>query len=86
MRTRRNFEGFYDDLSIDDDVNAFWTSARESFTKTGGYGRMAVYPNYARGDEGVEGWFGDSVPKLMDVKQKFDPKGMFSVHNPVPLK
>ncbi|KAF2172597.1 hypothetical protein M409DRAFT_62371 [Zasmidium cellare ATCC 36951] len=81
-----NFEGFYEDRSLDDDVNEFWTSAREAFTKTGGYGRLSVYPNYARGDEGAEAWYGESLPRLQEVKQKYDPEGLFSVHNPIPLR
>ena len=59
---------------------------RESFSKTSGYHHLAVYPNYARGDEGAEAWFGpENLPRLIALKQKFDPKGLFSVSNPVPL-
>ncbi|KAL9639610.1 MAG: hypothetical protein Q9204_001020 [Flavoplaca sp. TL-2023a] len=81
-----NFEGFYTDTSLDEPVNAFLTPARNAFAQVSGYGRLAVFPNYARGDEGPEAWYGsDNLPRLAAIKQKYDPKERFSVHLPVPL-
>ena len=84
--TCRNFEGFYTNTSLDEPVNAFLTAARDNFTKVNGYGRLAVYPNYARGDEGPEAWFGPgNLPRLAAVKRRYDPEERFSNHIPVPL-
>ncbi|KAL8992184.1 MAG: hypothetical protein Q9169_007296 [Polycauliona sp. 2 TL-2023] len=82
-----NFEGFYTDTDLDEPVNAFLGPAREEFAKVGGYGRLAVYPNYARGDEGAEAWYGaENLPRLAAIKRKYDPKERFSLHVPVPLQ
>lgn len=83
----RNFEGFYDDHALDEPVNAFWAPARTKFAETSGYDRLVVYPNYARGDEGPEAWYGAvNLPRLIALKRQFDPSELFSVNNPVPLR
>lgn len=80
----RNFEGFYADVSLDDAVHEFWGNARSSFAETSGYGQLRTYPNYARGDEGAEAWYGtENLERLRAAKEKFDPKGLFNVNNPV---
>lgn len=82
----RNFEGFYNDTGLDDPVNTFWAPARDEFARSSGYGRLAVYGNYARGDEGPEAWYGSkNLARLAALKQKYDPNELFSVNNPVPL-
>ena len=83
----RNFEGFYSDPNLDDVVNDFWTPARDDFAKVSGYDCLAVYVNYARGDEGPEAWYGaTNLPRLAELKRKWDPNEQFSVNNPVPLR
>ncbi|KAE8146566.1 hypothetical protein BDV25DRAFT_169796 [Aspergillus avenaceus] len=85
IKTYMNIEGFYTDPNIDDAVNRFVTPARDRFAKTSGFEDFSVYSNYARGDEGAEAWYGArKLSKLAQLKRKWDSKGLFSVHNPVP--
>ncbi|CAI7678275.1 unnamed protein product [Penicillium pancosmium] len=87
VKTYMNIEGFYPDSSLDDAVNKFATLSRQDFAKTSGFDQLAVYSNYARGDEGPIAWYGDrKLPKLSALKRKWDPEQRFSVSNPVPLQ
>jgi hypothetical protein len=36
-----------------------------------------AYANFAHGDESLEAIYGSSLPKLREVKKKWDPKGVF---------
>jgi len=82
----RNIEGFYSDTSLDDAVNAFSLSARDEFVKTSGFDRLAVYSNYAHGDEGAEAWYSvRKLARLSELKEKYDPTELFSVNLPIPL-
>ncbi|KAH8658063.1 putative FAD-dependent oxygenase [Xylariales sp. PMI_506] len=45
-----------------------------------------AYVNYAYGDEGPTGWYGSEdwrQQKLQALKQKYDPKGVFSFYAPI---
>ena len=87
VKTYMNIEGFYTDQSLDDAVNKFISPARDAFAKTSGFEHLATYSNYARGDEGPEAWYGeDKLPELSRLKRKWDPKGVFSWNNPVPMQ
>ncbi|KAL4926725.1 FAD-binding oxidoreductase [Aspergillus undulatus] len=86
VKTYMNIEGFYADSSLDDAVNEFATLGRQEFAKTSGFDQLAVYSNYARGDEGPIAWYGErKLPMLSALKRKWDPEQRFSVNNPVPL-
>lgn len=86
VKTYMNIEGFYPDSSLDDAVNEFAASARQEFAKTSGFGGLAAYSNYARGDEGPAAWYGErKLPRLSALKRKWDPYQRFSVNNRVPL-
>lgn len=85
VKTYMNIEGFYTDKTLDDAVNAFVGPARDEFAKTSGFEHLATYSNYARGDEGPEAWYGkEKLPRLVELKRKWDPEGVFSWNNPVP--
>ncbi|KAL3461912.1 hypothetical protein BJX64DRAFT_299902 [Aspergillus heterothallicus] len=87
VRTFMNIEGFYTDPGIDDAVDAFVGPARDEFAKVSGFEEFSVYSNYARGDEGAAAWYGSrKLPELARLKRKWDPKGLFSVNNPVPAE
>ncbi|EAU36707.1 predicted protein [Aspergillus terreus NIH2624] len=86
VKTYMNIEGFYADSALDDAVNEFATLGRQEFVETSGFDQLAVYSNYARGDEGPVAWYGErKLPKLSALKRKWDPEQRFSVNNPVPL-
>ena len=81
-----NIEGFYTDSGIDGAVDEFVIPARTEFIKNTGFNAFSVYPNYARGDEGPIAWYSaQNLPRLTALKQKWDPKQLFSVNYPVPL-
>ncbi|KAK3324852.1 hypothetical protein B0H66DRAFT_471114 [Apodospora peruviana] len=81
-----NMENFYSNPTHDDAINAVIVSSRAEFARTGGFGSLATYINFAHGDEGPEAWFSaEKLPKLSTLKRQWDPKGLFSWHNPVPL-
>ncbi|KAL3429585.1 hypothetical protein BDV09DRAFT_180144 [Aspergillus tetrazonus] len=87
IKTFMNIEGFYTDPGIDGAVDAFVGPARDEFAKHSGFDSYSVYSNYARGDEGAKAWYGESkLGELSRLKRKWDPNGLFSVHNPVPLE
>lgn len=83
----RNIEGFYTDSSIDDKVDKFVTAARGEFVKTSGFDSLAVYSNYAHGDESPKAWYGErKLRKLAAIKKAWDEHELFSSHLPVPLE
>ncbi|KAL2810520.1 hypothetical protein BJX63DRAFT_444698 [Aspergillus granulosus] len=85
VKTFMNIEGFYTDPGIDDAVDAFVGPARDEFASNSGFDEFTVYSNYARGDEGAGAWYGSrKLSELSRLKRKWDPKGQFSVNNPVP--
>lgn len=60
---------------------------REWCKKKGGFGGKqtgAIYINYSRGDESLEEVFGDKLPRLVQLKKKWDPSNVFAFNNPLP--
>lgn len=83
----RNIESFYTDPGNDDAINDFVTSARARFEETSGFDTLATYVNFAHGDEGPTAWYSArKLQKLSALKRQWDPKGLFSWHNPVPMR
>lgn len=82
-----NIESFYTDPGNDDAINDFVTSARARFEETSGFDTLATYVNFAHGDEGPTAWYSArKLQKLSALKRQWDPKGLFSWHNPVPMR
>lgn len=53
---------------------------------SGGRRGMRAYVNYALGDEGPAAWWSEGhVPRLVALKAKWDPQGLFGAANPIPL-
>ena len=51
-----------------------------------GFDSPAVYVNFAHGDEGPEAWYGKrNLEKLVRLKEEWDPEGLFSFYNSVPV-
>ncbi|KAI4236998.1 MAG: hypothetical protein LQ349_002185 [Xanthoria aureola] len=60
---------------------------RTAFSKTSGYNQLEVYVSYAHGDEDPAAWYGkDKLPRLVELKKKWDPKNIFRFDNPLPSK
>lgn len=65
-------------------IDPFLDSARKNFTLTSGYEHPVVYVNFAHGDEGPAAWYGErNLERLAQLKQKWDPEGLFGFSNAV---
>lgn len=58
-------------------------NARNEFQATAGTSKLSIYVNYAHGDEGPAVWYGDNLPRLQQLKKKWDPNGRFNSYNPI---
>ncbi|EEA25174.1 hypothetical protein TMatcc_006604 [Talaromyces marneffei ATCC 18224] len=66
----------------DDTVTDFAKQWVPEFTETGGFNESRVYVSYAHGDESLVEKYGKrKLPRLLDLKKKWDPKGLFSFNN-----
>lgn len=71
---------------FDDAVDRFIKPARQEFHEAMGFDQMHVYLNQAFGDEGPAAWYGaHNLPRLVALKQKWDPENKFGSGAPVPL-
>lgn len=72
--------------SLGDKIDDFALAALESFNATSGFDDdMHIYVSYAHGTEGLNPMYGaEKLPKLLELKKKWDPKGMFSYNNGLP--
>ena len=79
-------ENTYDGPDHDAEVYAFSEPLRDQLVATSGFGTLRTYINYAFGDEGPEIWYGNkSLPRLVDLKKRWDPLAKFGPGNPIPL-
>ena len=68
-------------------ANNLAVKLRSDFVATSGYSHLETYVSYAHGDEDVANTFGaDKLPRLVQLKNKWDPKQIFSHDKPIPLK
>jgi hypothetical protein len=67
-------------------ANALAESLRADFAATSGYPDLSVYVSYAHGDEKLEQIYGDSLPRLVALKKKWDPKNVFKYNNGLPTE
>jgi len=59
---------------------------RSAVQATSGFDHLAVYVNFAHGDEGPAVWYSPKkLENLTRLKRKWDPKELFSHYQPVPL-
>ncbi|KAI3327602.1 Glucooligosaccharide oxidase [Xylariaceae sp. AK1471] len=61
---------------------------REKWTSTSGYDAEngTIYVNYARGDEPLESIYGRHLPRLVSLKNKWDPHNVFRYNKPLPTR
>ncbi|KAL2825437.1 FAD-binding domain-containing protein [Aspergillus cavernicola] len=69
--------------------DAFTATAREvraTLASTSGYDDLAVYVNYAKGDEKLEQIYGArKLPRLVELKRRYDPDNVFRFHHALPM-
>ncbi|RDW91774.1 hypothetical protein BP5796_01168 [Coleophoma crateriformis] len=80
----------YSGWATDDTTTAAAAAAlavelRKDFAATSGYPELAVYINYAHGDETLEQKYGaDKLPRLAALKKTWDPDNVFGYNNALP--
>ncbi|KAF4125700.1 FAD/FMN-containing dehydrogenase [Geosmithia morbida] len=73
------------DTATQDAANTLGPKIRDKFAETSGYSDQVVFLNYARGDEAPENIYGaDKLPRLIELKKKYDPHNLFSFPHPIP--
>lgn len=77
----------YDDASLSQPVNDLASRWITRFNATSGFDRLQVYVSYAHGTEGLNAWYGaEKLPRLLELKKKWDPKGLFVYNNGLPVR
>ncbi|RDW76544.1 FAD-binding oxidoreductase [Aspergillus mulundensis] len=80
------FINYIDDARYEDEVHAFIRPLRERLQETMGYEQRRAYVGEAYGDEGPAVWYGaHNLPRLVALKQQWDPEARFGAGMPVPL-
>ncbi|KAI5918786.1 hypothetical protein F4810DRAFT_690548 [Camillea tinctor] len=70
-----------------EEANRLAHEIRHDFQATSGYPDLSVYINYAYGDESLEQKYGaEKLPRLIALKQKWDPNNVFGYNNPLPTE
>ncbi|KAI0469320.1 Glucooligosaccharide oxidase [Xylaria cf. heliscus] len=59
---------------------------RSSFVETSGYDDLAVYVSYTQGDETLSQIFGGNLPRLTQIKKKWDPNNVFRFYHALPTE
>ncbi|RAH54231.1 FAD-dependent oxidase [Aspergillus piperis CBS 112811] len=76
----------YDDASLSKPVNDLASRWISRFNATSGFDRLQVYVSYAHGTESLDAWYGaEKLPRLLELKKKWDPKGLFVYNNGLPV-
>ncbi|KAK8091032.1 hypothetical protein PG994_000537 [Apiospora phragmitis] len=64
----------------------FGRELRDLLQRGSGRDQLDVYVHFAHGDEGPASWYtAERLPKLVSLKETYDPTGMFSWYNPAIL-
>lgn len=75
-----------DGAELDQKAAKLGNELRQILHQASGRSDVRAYVNYAYGDEGPKEWYGSESwrqSRLQSLKQKYDPKGMFSFYAPV---
>lgn len=66
-------------------ADKFGVALRSELAANSGYGDLAVYQNYAWGDEKLEQIYGErKLPKLAKLKAQYDPNNVFGFYHALP--
>ncbi|KAI1503405.1 FAD binding domain-containing protein [Biscogniauxia marginata] len=69
---------WYAESSLDDKANEFGQRVRSYWAASAGTEAPSSYINFAHGDEPLDQIYGSSLPRLQQLKQKYDPKKRFN--------
>ncbi|KAI0403715.1 FAD binding domain-containing protein [Xylaria palmicola] len=69
---------WYTSPSLDCAANQFGRNVRKYLTASAGTSSTSSYINFAHGDESLPQIYGSSLPKLQELKQKYDPNKRFN--------
>ena len=76
----------YEDEALAQTSADYATSAVSAYNATSGFDGLQTYVSYARGTEGLDAMYGErKLPRLLDLKKKWDPQALFSFNNPLPV-
>lgn len=82
----RAFVNYIDDARYEGELHAFIRPLRDRLQEALGYEQRRAYVNEAFGDEGPAVWYGaHNLPRLVALKQQWDPEGRFGAGMPIPL-
>ncbi|KAM0520802.1 hypothetical protein ACHAPE_003203 [Trichoderma viride] len=75
------------DSATQNAANTYGARIRSQYAPYTGYSKPTIFVNYARGDEPIENVFGvDKLPRLAQLKHKYDPSNLFAYGHPLPQK
>ncbi|PVI05760.1 FAD-binding domain-containing protein [Periconia macrospinosa] len=74
---------FWDDESLDGVVEEYGEEVRSLWRSSSGFEQSRAYLNFAHGDEPLEEIYGESLPRLKELKKKWDPEAKFNQFFPI---
>ena len=87
LMIQMQWTGVADDSPAANAANVLAKQVRSDFIKTSGYPEHHVYVSYAHGDEDPKAYYSaEKLPRLVDLKNKWDPKNVFRFDNSIPMK
>ncbi|RDW58819.1 hypothetical protein BP6252_13295 [Coleophoma cylindrospora] len=86
-KSQVTFQSYYGSNStLNNAADTLFKTARSAVQATSGFDQLAVYVNFAHGDEGPAIWYSpEKLDNLTRLKRKWDPTELFSFYQPVPL-
>ncbi|KAI1270443.1 FAD-binding domain-containing protein [Xylariaceae sp. FL1019] len=77
------FQSVYTDATWDGAVEALGGKVRDFWRSTDGFDTPRTYINFAHGDEAPEIIYGESLPRLRELKAAWDPENKFNQWLPI---
>ena len=74
---------WYSDAALDREAIGFGKKVRDIWSDAADATQNPTYANFAHGDESLEAIYGSSLPRLRELKKKWDPKGVFGQWFPI---
>ena len=65
------------DAALDYEALQFGRTVRDIWSDEEDARQNPTYANFANGDESLEAIYGESLPRLRELKRKWDPEGVF---------